>query len=535
MHRLRRHEEGQTLILAALFGLILALCVLGTVNLGRAVYDKMAVQTACDNGAYSQAAVEARVLNFTAYTNRAMVVHYASIMAASAYLTWTHYLYALIHGILSVIKIIPIPPIAAIANVVDQIFKVVMILIDVGVAFLTPLLSIANLLLYGLEEGAWLSILNRLGRIPREAHSGDSNAEPFTPLWPTLIPAANIAVFNQTRGSVNPFSNALQAASVLLNAKSDVVQAARLHMVEIANSSRTPWVVNGGDKYNRTSLSPVARHFGIKIGKFRLGSVARTELGTFEPKGLSTALKTFGQVFSGDLAQITFTFPIVGSCKIPMYGLSTLDDLNFANPNLSHYIGLKVSCSGLIAKLIGLLLNAVLAPLKGLSTWAKQNAKVTPNLRLFLISPYVYFAPRAAAQPGGGLKPLGNFAQPDVILGLAREGRDFNREPGAQKYFGGVHKVTMGGAGSGTVDFRYDSTPPLRIPGLPGNLQIRRGFNALCAAQVYYHRPGEWREMPNFFNPLWGARLMPVLDSNAINALPGSQAIMNGLRPFLLH
>jgi hypothetical protein len=73
------------------------------------------------------------------------------------------------------------------------------------------------------------------------------------------------------------------------------------------------------------------------------------------------------------------------------------------------------------------------------------------------------------------------------------------------------------------------------VPGLPGVLQLRKGFNALCAAQVYYHRPGEWREMPNFFNPLWSARLMPVAESNAINSVPGSSAILTALKPFLLH
>ena len=83
IHQLRRSEEGQTLVLAAIFGLVLMLCVLSTVNLGRAVYQKVQLQTAADAAAYSQAAVEARVLNFTAYTNRAMVVHYASIMAAN--------------------------------------------------------------------------------------------------------------------------------------------------------------------------------------------------------------------------------------------------------------------------------------------------------------------------------------------------------------------------------------------------------------------------------------------------------------------
>ena len=72
LHRLRRCEEGQALVLAAIFGLVLMLCVLGTVNLGRTVYQKVQLQAAADAAAYSQAAVEARVMNFTAYTNRAM-------------------------------------------------------------------------------------------------------------------------------------------------------------------------------------------------------------------------------------------------------------------------------------------------------------------------------------------------------------------------------------------------------------------------------------------------------------------------------
>ena len=45
---------------------------------------------------------------------------------------------------------------------------------------------------------------------------------------------------------------------------------------------------------------------------------------------------------------------------------------------------------------------------------------------------------------------------------------------------------------------------------------LPNGMNAFSAAQVYYHRPGDWKEMPNLFNPLWGARLMPVMQSNAL-------------------
>jgi Flp pilus assembly protein TadG len=107
LHRLKADEEGQTLVLAAIFGLVLMLCVLGTVNLGRAVYDKVQLQAAADSAAYSEAAVEARVLNFTAYTNRAMVVHYASIMAATSYLSWLHYLWAGIKPVTQVLQYVP--------------------------------------------------------------------------------------------------------------------------------------------------------------------------------------------------------------------------------------------------------------------------------------------------------------------------------------------------------------------------------------------------------------------------------------------
>src|SRR3954468_24828574 len=107
LHRLKQDEEGQALVLGAIFGLILALCVLSTVGLGRAVYDKVQVQTAADAAAYSQAAVEARVMNFTAYTNRAMVVHYASMMAATSYLSYLLFEWPLMKALLDVLSKLP--------------------------------------------------------------------------------------------------------------------------------------------------------------------------------------------------------------------------------------------------------------------------------------------------------------------------------------------------------------------------------------------------------------------------------------------
>ena len=89
----------------------------------------------------------------------------------------------------------------------------------------------------------------------------------------------------------------------------------------------------------------------------------------------------------------------------------------------------------------------------------------------------------------------------------------------------------MGAAGTGKTDFSYMPQDAPRVAGLPF---LRDGLNAFSAAQAYYHRPGEWREVPNFFNPLWGARLMPVTESNAANLVPGLLA-NSAVRALLLH
>ena len=84
------------------------------------------------------------------------------------------------------------------------------------------------------------------------------------------------------------------------------------------------------------------------------------------------------------------------------------------------------------------------------------------------------------------------------------------------------------------MDFRWKASDSPAIPGVPGTLQpLHRGLNAIAAAQAYYHRPGDWKEMPNFFNPLWGARLMPVLETNVAAKL--GLAALPALRQLLLH
>lgn len=518
----RRSEEGQTLVLAAVFGLILMLCVLGTVNLGRAVYDKVQLQAAADSAAYSEAAVEARVMNLTAYTNRAMVVHYASAMAMTSYLTWLHFMWTFVKPILTVLKFIPI--INAVANVVDTILQTLINVMDWAIVILIPALAANNVFLWGVQEGAWLSTWARLGKsISPEAHSGDSAAHPYQPIWPEMIPAMNAVVFSQTRGQVTVPQATLQTGRLLLNDSRPEVQEARLHMVEIANSARTPWVAYG-DNYpskNFLTISPAARHFffgiNIGIGSLGIGNVGRTELGTFPPGGSAASSKTYGQIWSGQRFQGLAKLGICPVClkgRLNIFNLVAVDDLlgNPSSPRLEQYYVLWRP-----PKLIE---KAIPGLGKALDKVANSVKTMLPKgRRLFAISPYVYFVPNAKVKSSLGVfGPNGNFNQPDVLVGLAKEGRDYNREAGAAKYYG--HRFTWNGrsAGRGTVDLSYTDADWPTIPGL-GRLLAHRGLNAFSAAQVYYHRPGEWREQPNFFNPLWGARLMPVMESNVAQRL----------------
>jgi len=532
LHRLRKEEEGQALVLGAIFGLILAVCVLATVSLGRAVYDKMQLQTAADAAAYSQAAVEARVLNFTAYTNRAMVVHYASIMAASAYLTWVHFLWAAIRPLCEVLEFVPY--VGVIAAVIQEVLAVLVAGLDVAVAALTPALAAANTVLWGLQEGAWAAVAARLAQIAPEAHSGDTKDEPYEPVWPALTATANEAVFAKTRGHAFLPEDVAESAEILVNARDARVQLARAHMLEIANSARQPWVAYG-DRWDNPSPVLFNRHaqigFDLLICKVLAQNVARTELGSPRP---GTQGSRMGLIFSGSRLQFdakcNLLFKKIDK-KLRVFQVVTVDQIFPAMRPAKNYEFQVLDLGGLLGDALSPLLGPLLEQIAEIA----DNTTPTPDLRPFWISPYVSFAPQARSTPGGLLGDLGNFAQPDVLVGLAKEGRSMNRENGADKTYSRKFASGIGSAkgAPASADLGYTDADWPKLSEIP-QLQLHKGLNAFAAAQVYYHRPGDWRETPNFFNPLWGARLMPIAESNAANLVP--KLLDNSLvKQFLLH
>jgi hypothetical protein len=78
------------------------------------------------------------------------------------------------------------------------------------------------------------------------------------------------------------------------------------------------------------------------------------------------------------------------------------------------------------------------------------------------------------------------------------------------------------GSSSTTLDLDNDRKK-LEIAGF----QISSGMSVISRGQTYYHRPGNWTEQPNFFNPYWRPRLAAVWQGR--ESLPLINKLTNSL------
>jgi hypothetical protein len=80
--------------------------------------------------------------------------------------------------------------------------------------------------------------------------------------------------------------------------------------------------------------------------------------------------------------------------------------------------------------------------------------------------------------------------------------------------------------GAATLDTRLAA---VQMPTLLKSGQL----NVMSRALTYYHRPHNWEEPPNFFNPFWRAKLDPVLlginDIPLLGSIPGGSAALGEL------
>lgn len=82
------HQRGQAMVLILLVTVVAVLIGLSLVNTGIIASEKLQLQNAADATAYSISTIEARDLNFTAYTNRAMVANEVAIGQMVGMASW---------------------------------------------------------------------------------------------------------------------------------------------------------------------------------------------------------------------------------------------------------------------------------------------------------------------------------------------------------------------------------------------------------------------------------------------------------------
>jgi hypothetical protein len=81
----------------------------------------------------------------------------------------------------------------------------------------------------------------------------------------------------------------------------------------------------------------------------------------------------------------------------------------------------------------------------------------------------------------------------------------------------------------GKVSFKFnDETDELEMQNDRKKFAMfLEGLNVISRGQSYYHRPGNWTEQPNFFNPYWRPRLASVYQGR--HNLPALGPLMDGL------
>lgn len=124
---MRRYLKGQAMVLVLVFLTVLMLSLLAFFNISQVSRSKVEVQNAADAVAYSAAVLEARHLNFTAYTNRAMIaneVGIAQTIGLTSWLVkWSNTFPNLAWWLDKIISPIPVvgPPLAAVIKVAFKI------------------------------------------------------------------------------------------------------------------------------------------------------------------------------------------------------------------------------------------------------------------------------------------------------------------------------------------------------------------------------------------------------------------------------
>ena len=115
---LEKYQKGQAIVYLVAFIGVISLAVAYAFNSFQVVNEKTRLQNTVDAAAYSVAMVEAKDLNFKAYTNRAMVANQVAIAQAVSVVSWIRFLDVSAENIATITSWIPV--VGAITSAISE-------------------------------------------------------------------------------------------------------------------------------------------------------------------------------------------------------------------------------------------------------------------------------------------------------------------------------------------------------------------------------------------------------------------------------
>lgn len=529
LHRLRQDEEGQTLVLGAITMFVLALAVMSTLSIGQAAYEKIKLQNTADATVYSIAATQARVFNFFAYSNRSMIAHYHSMLTFVSYLSYALYIDNTLNRIFKVLQFIPY--IGVVFKIISKVIDTLVDVIDWVTMAVVPALNALNVIYFLFQGAMWLVMQAQVIADSPVASLNDPDADLGIDLGdlnagdflPAFAKGANLFMVNKTidyyqiAATVYNMPNwdnlvTTNTPTIKNSTGEDEGNEARIIMSDLINNARHNWVAGSSPA---TWSDPVklllARRLEFDRGldkffkglfRLRIAKNARTEHGLRTKAGVGKN-SDHDQIYAVDTFEFALT--AVGVTYSVTYRSDVMHDNNGGYHSENLDFGLDCGDS-LIAKAACKVIESTVTKLNDTLSEALSNIskKHTKKHYYIGITPYMKFNPNPKWRMGFNQPDYIVFAnKPDDKLNLAT--KTFQRKYKVD-YRVGSSRVTEARRGDdGSLDLSIAVTDEDTLGG-----KLMPGFNAIAVARVYYHRPGEWKEHPNFFNPFWAAKLHPV-------------------------
>jgi hypothetical protein len=520
-------ESGQALLLGVVALLALSIGMYTSYNLSRSVYEKIKLQNAADSAAYSVATLEARTFNFIAFANRAQVAHYVQMLEAQSLLSSATFVegYTGWGGEMS----------HSMGENLKNTYRI---------------LCIATLGA-GCAPFQWIDTmgdtLKSLGQALHQSYQGTlrpavDSMDAFVPRYLSLMTSKNQALFAaslmfavatstqvtqggadialrtdpgaRTTGTLTALLNTYNAALYLgafdfasfnPNASGQANTQARVLMSELVNATRAggaksdflisrkpfEWLQEFASSMSGSGTngaSKVAEKVAPLLEMLAGPNFVGTSKLVSERGGQPAALADTGshQFNGSDLAAGA---ALVAKDQARAFGWDPFASVISGRQEGQHCrYEATTSHWGKWFRLPSILEGD---RFKCDSDHGRKHLwNDLLNISGGGLQPYLKFSPEPSL-----LASAQSFNQPDVWVWL-------NKPAESMSLLGDVS------------DLKFSMSRPQEQWSFDGDFDsgqtlLPAGMNALARAQVYYHRPGAWREPPNFFNPYWGARLAP--------------------------